>query len=163
PRQHTHVAGAGGVVALVDDDQVERVLGADPGELTLPALVAQGVDHAGEDRAAGAVGALTLHAADQDGLVVHPAALGDLVEQLAAVGQDEHPAALARGVHGGLGQHVGLAAAGRQHHAGAVAPGRPLRVDGLDGGLLVVTQHAGHALSPFASWLAAALAPARPG
>ena len=68
--------------------------------------------------------------------------VGGLGEQLAPVGQHQHPLAGADAVLGDGGEHHRLAGAGGQHQQGAAAPGVPFGVYGPPGlGLIGAQLH----------------------
>ena len=73
--------------------------------------------------------------------------VGGLGEQLAPVGQHQHPLPGADAVLGDGGEHHRLAGAGGQHQQGAAVSGDPLGVHRLPGLLLVRPQF--HQKAPF--------------
>ncbi len=123
--QDRPVADRSCVVPLVDDDQAEGLL-SKPGE---PGA-AKGLDAGQDDRLAGCSGLSLLEArldADRAQLA------GRLLEELAAVGQDQDPATLLDRAAGDLGEDDGLAGPGREDQEGRAVASRVGAADRLDG------------------------------
>ena len=127
------VAVGDGVVGFVDDDGAEVV----SGKPFQPGRTLQGLDRAHRDPkpAVEAGGFGLFYGTDQTGRAFQ--FVRSLFQQLAPMGEDEHPVAGAHLIGGDGGEHDGLAGAGRQHQQGAEPPAFPFGVNGIPRLLLV--------------------------
>ena len=142
--QDAAVTVGDGVVGLVDDDGAEIILR----EAFQPGGALQGLHaaHHHPEPAVQAGGFGLFHGADKAGGTLQ--LVGSLFQQLAPVGEDQHPVPGTHLISGHRREHDGLAGAGGQHQQGAGVAGVPLGVDAVTGLLLVGSQFLPHQNAP---------------